>query len=122
MSNILFPAWFRGPGGQKAIFHRAEDVPPGWYSGHENRHLIREEDDPPPADGADAWGGIPKPELVQMLRNAGEKIHAATSARKLHEKATELGLIGVADKEPAPPTDGGEPAAEKAPGDEDGLG
>lgn len=95
MSNHGWPAWFRGPGGQKQIFHRVEDVPPGWYSGHENRHLIREPEAPPPEDGEDAWGGVPKGELVQMLRQAGEKIRANTSARKMHEKAVELGLLAA---------------------------
>ncbi len=37
MSKDQWPAWFNGPDGEAAIFHKAEDVPAGWTSGAEKR-------------------------------------------------------------------------------------
>lgn len=99
-----WPAWRYGPNGQAQIFQREEDVPVGWVDSP--GYKWPEEDEKPPQDGKDAWGGYPKEHLIQMLRKAGERVVAHTSARKLYERAKALGLIAGEGEE----SDGGSDA------------
>lgn len=89
-----FPQMLFGPGGQRAVFYRQEDIPPGWYEWCE-RHNIKEADAPKPEDGPDAWGGRYKADMVQMLRNMNEKVHANSTARSIHARLVAMGKITV---------------------------
>lgn len=96
---VHWPSWRYGPNGQSAIFHKAEDVPVGWYP-PEERHLIVEPEAEKPEDGPDAHGGYHKSTLIQMLRKTGEKVHANSTAKKMHEKLVALGVIPKEDDKP----------------------
>lgn len=85
-----WPAWYFGPGEQSKIFNAAEEVPPGWFD-HPSK--VRAADAAAPENSKDAWEGFTKDELTQALRQAGEKIDARWSARKLFERAKELNLF-----------------------------
>lgn len=89
-NKVFWPSWRYGPEGASGIFQSENDVPAGWV---ENPNGVVEPDAPKPEDGSDAWGGHTKKELQAALRKSGEKVHAATSARKLFEKAVEFGAI-----------------------------
>jgi hypothetical protein len=85
-----WPAWYFGPNGQKAVFHRIEDVPVGWK---DNPSAVAEPEAPKPENSRDFWEGHSRDDLIHILRRAGERIHAASSTRRLYEKAKSLGLL-----------------------------
>lgn len=87
---VYWPSWRYGPNGQSGIFACQDDVPLGWA---ESPDEVVEPEAPKPQDGKDAWSGYTKETLAQALRKKGEKVHAASSARKLFEKAVEVGAI-----------------------------
>jgi len=85
-----WPAWYFGPGGQSAVFHRIEDVPVGWASEPEK---VVEPDAAPPPDGPDAWAGHTVESIIHSLRKFGEPIRAYDSPRKMFERAVAIGAL-----------------------------
>lgn len=102
MTVVYWPSWRYGPGGQSAVFEKAEDVPVGWYP-PEEAHLIVEEGAPKLEDGPESHGGYHKAELIQMLRKAGEKVHANSTPRTVHAKLVSLGKIEATTEPEKPP-------------------
>ena len=100
-SDAHWPAWFSHPTEGRKIFNSHEEVPLGWYSNPEDAAAAADANKVPLEDGPDAWGGYPKAELVSILRKVpDEKVHAGTSARKLFERAVEIGAITVDPPKP----------------------
>lgn len=74
-AKVEWPAWRYGPSGESAIFERAEDVPPDWYSAPQQAFE-------PPA---------PKPELcketaISRLQEADIPIDPRWGKAKLWEE------------------------------------
>lgn len=103
MEMVYWPSWRFGPNGEKAVFNSAEEVPAGWSdapqeaatstestTSTELEEVAAEEWN---ASSANAWDGISKDFMIQLLRDAGHKVHANTSAKKAYEKCIELNLF-----------------------------
>lgn len=90
--KVYWPKWLWTPDGEKKLFHKPEDVPSGWYSKEEAENIASGEPDAEP--DPEMWaGGYHKDELIAVLREAGEKIHANAKPRTLFKKAKEAGLL-----------------------------
>lgn len=94
MSKVYWPKQLHGPNGETAVFDKQEDVPVGWVT-WDMRHLLAAPDAPKPEDGPEAFGGHSKADMIQMLRQAGEKVHANSTPRTLHAKLVALGKISA---------------------------
>lgn len=91
---VFWPSWRYHPTEGGKIFQSPEEVPVGWYETPGEAEEAADTSKAPLEDGPDAWAGHSKKDLIAALRKVpGEKVHAGTSARKLFERAVEVGAL-----------------------------
>ena len=96
---MYWPSWRFGPNGQRQIFQSADEVPLGWFETPAEAEEHDVNSSSAPVMDVEQWEGLSKDDLFALLRNAGQKVHANTSARKAFEKCRDLGLLVLTEEE-----------------------